>query len=157
MKRKSPFLFWLVLFLSALATTLWGWYFFLRPQSPPPKNLLKVGQCQFEVEVARTLEEKRQGLSNRPSLDRFKGMLFVYDQPEKPLFWMKDMEFPLDFVWIQQGRVVDLSQNIPPPKDNNGQIARVSPAEPADWVLEINAGMIKECQIKVGDPVNFSL
>jgi len=157
MKRQSPFLFWLILFLTVVATVSWGWYLFIRQPAPPPKNLLKVGQCEFEVEVARTPEQKRQGLSGRPSLGKFNAMLFVYDQPAKHLFWMKDMQFPLDFVWIQQGRVVDLSQNIPPPKDNNGQIARVSPAEPADWVLEINAGMIKECQIKVGDPVDFSL
>src|SRR4030042_2564613 len=57
------------------------------------------GQKIF-VEIADTPEKRSQGLSGRDNLSQNQGMLFIFNQPAIPSFWMKDMNFPLDFIWI---------------------------------------------------------
>ena len=61
------------------------------------------------------------------------------------------MNFPLDFVWIKDNIIVDVSENVPLFKD--GQVARIWPKDSADKILEINAGEVKECKIMVGDKI----
>jgi len=76
-------------------------------------------------------------------------MLFIFPKPGRPNFWMKDMNFPLDFIWISGGQVVQLSTNIPatqPP-------VTLTPDQPIDQVLEVNAGFIDKYGIKVGNEV----
>jgi uncharacterized membrane protein (UPF0127 family) len=85
-------------------------------------------------------------------------MLFVFEQPGRFTFWMFEMQFPLDLVWISAGcAVVDLTQNAPPPQPGQspGDLPRYQPAEPVQYVLEVNAGVIESAGIAVGDPVAF--
>jgi uncharacterized protein len=115
------------------------------------KDILIINQCQFEIEYARTEEEKSQGLSGKKQLANNTGMLFVYEQPGFYGFWMKDMNFPLDFVWILDNKVVDISKNVQPPK--NSYIPKVMPKNKVNKVLEINAGKIDKCDIKIKNEV----
>ncbi|MFN3487243.1 MAG: nucleotide-binding domain containing protein, partial [Planctomycetota bacterium] len=70
---------------------------------------VRIGRLVIDAEVARTAEERAQGLSGRDSLAEDAGMLFVLEREHVPSFWMKGMRFPLDFVWVSaEGRVVDL-------------------------------------------------
>jgi hypothetical protein len=104
------------------------------------------------VELARTPEELYRGLSGRDSLGKNQGMLFIFADSRYQTFWMKDMKFPLDIIWISEDHVLDITKNAPVPKD---------PIKPAifnsfgevDRVLEVNAGWADANNIKVGDEV----
>ena len=102
-----------------------------------------VGDASFTVELAATPEERFQGLSGRPNLAAGTGMLFVFEQEGSRSFWMKDMRFPLDMVWIDaQCLVVDITRNAPPPEPGQAlsDLPTFGPSAPVVYVLEINAG-----------------
>ena len=120
-----------------------------RNQSQPDGKIFKVGSAVFQVEIADTIEKHATGLSGRNELEKGRGMLFVFDQPIIPGFWMKGMKFPLDIVWISNGKVIGLEENLPP--DHTLSPATYSPPKPVDMVLEINAGASEESKINVGD------
>lgn len=111
------------------------------------------GRAQYQVEVAESAVAKARGLSYRESLASDTGMLFVFSQAETRYFWMNAMHFPLDVVWIRDGLIVGLQENIPHPEANNGETARFESPEPADMVLEVNAGEISKQGIKTGQRI----
>ena len=120
----------------------------------PTASMVIAGRVSLTVELARTPEQQIRGLSGRPGLKSGNGMLFVYDRPQPVSIWMKDMRFPLDIVWIRDGRIVKLEKNAPP----------LTPAGPeriytatADLVLEVPAGFTGRKRIRVGDMVRASL
>jgi len=113
---------------------------------------VKLGQKIFTVEIAAKKEAQTLGLSGRDSLATNAGMLFVFDAPFSYGFWMKDMKFSIDIVWIDEfGRVVDLAQNISP--ETFPKI--FYPQTPARFVLELNAGAADQNGIKIGTNVDF--
>ena len=116
---------------------------------------LQIGETDFSVDVAASSVAQVRGLSWRETMAADSGMVFVYTQPRHQSFWMYGMQFPLDFVWIRDFTVIGIHENVGHPEANNGEIIRVSSPEPADMVLEINAGEIAKNGIKVGDPVTF--
>ena len=74
-----------------------------------------VNGVALDVEIADTRERQIQGLSGRESLGENSGMLFVYEEPGLPGIWMKDMNFPIDIVWItSEKRIVSTSKDIDP-------------------------------------------
>ena len=99
------------------------------------------------VEIADTDALREQGLSDRTSLAENTGMLFVFDQPVVPGFWMKDMHFPLDIIWISADSTIEgVEKNLSPdtyPKP-------FAPAAPVKYVLEVNAGYFDTHSLKVG-------
>ncbi|MFQ5656213.1 MAG: DUF192 domain-containing protein [Candidatus Methylomirabilales bacterium] len=108
------------------------------------------------IEVARTETEKIRGLSGRERLALGEGMLFVYEEPARPAMWMRGMRFPLDILWIRNGRVVDLVTGVVPPLP--GEVPRIfSPREEAQYVLEVPAGFVVRYGIALGDPVRIVL
>ena len=113
------------------------------------------GHTEYQVDVATSLIAQAQGLSGRATMPEHTGMLFVFSQAAPRYFWMKDMNFALDFVWIRDGKVVGLNENIQPPSATKGKIDRINSNEPADQVLEINAGQIAKQGIKIGDTVSY--
>ncbi len=123
-----------------------------RPQEPAgmARARIQIGLQIVNVEVAETPEQKSQGLSNRPSLPEGHGMWFPYPTSGQLSFWMKDMHFPLDFVWVRAGVIVDLTENVSPAR---GSGTMVRPAAPADGALEVPAGTIARWGWKLGDRV----
>lgn len=110
------------------------------------------------VDIADTPQLRSQGLSGRPSLDPRAGMLFVFEEPGNYTFWMIEMHFPLDFVWIGEDCVVaDLTEDAPPqqPGQSPSDLPRYRPAAPVKYVLEINAGEIELAGISTGDVAAF--
>jgi len=105
------------------------------------------------VEVAGTPEAKRRGLSGHAALDPGHGMLFPYESAGYHSFWMKDMNFDIDIVWIRDGIVVDIQEHVPHRVDPPLPVYR--PARPADHVLEVPAGFARESGWRIGDPVAF--
>ncbi|MFA6428143.1 MAG: DUF192 domain-containing protein [Candidatus Buchananbacteria bacterium] len=116
---------------------------------------VKIGNHILAVEIAKTEAEQQQGLSGRDFLAPNQGMLFWYPTKVLPGFWMKDMKFALDFIWVADGVVVELAQNIEPPPvglmDKNLAIYR--PGVLVNWVIEVPAGWVATNQIKIGDLV----
>lgn len=75
---------------------------------------IEIGDKEYNVEVARTEEEKVKGLQEKESLGEDEGMLFVYDEPQELAFWMKDTAIPLDIVFIDEdGEVISVQQGQP--------------------------------------------
>lgn len=114
---------------------------------------LVVGRQVFEVEIALTENEKEHGLSGRKDLAGNKGMLFIFDKKYSYSFWMKDMQIPIDFIWIAGNKVVQIDRNIDPQYFAPPKF--IEPTEPVDAVLEVAAGISDEKGLKVGDIVDF--
>lgn len=105
----------------------------------------------FTIEVADTIAKRDLGLGERDSLSADHGMYFPFDAEQRWVFWMKGMRFPIDIIWIRAGKVVDIDHSVPPPKAL--PLDTFSPIEPADAVLEVNAGVAQEIGLKPGDEV----
>jgi uncharacterized membrane protein (UPF0127 family) len=127
------------------------WYYTKNPLS---QKVLLQGQV-FHVEVAITENQKELGLGNRSALAADAGMLFVYDHKEQYRFWMKGMHFPLDFVWLDGNKIVDLTRNVPAPRSVTDMPYVIAPMQAVDKILEVNAGVIDKLGLKVGDTVTF--
>ena len=104
------------------------------------------------VDIAATPAARARGLGGRLELPANSGMVFIFDKSERHNFWMKDMFFPIDIIWIDGGQVVDITENVPPPALGQLKLPLYSPANPANIVLEANAGFAAKYNIRVGDP-----
>jgi len=105
----------------------------------------------FHAELALTPERRAQGLSGREELAPDEAMLFLFGAPGLPGFWMPDMHFDLDLVWIRGDRIVDLT-----PFVSRREPDRVHrPSEPTDVVLEVLAGTATLHGWRPGDRVLF--
>ncbi len=124
----------------------------------PDRAEVVIGGVSFEAELAVEPDERAQGLSGRASLPPKTGMLFVFEEPRVSSFWMKEMRFPLDFVWIgEECAVVDITADVPAPAPGAelSDLPSYSPGEPAAYNFEINAGEAEEYGLAVGDPVRI--
>ncbi len=126
-------------------------YSVLRAEGSAPAVVIR--DITVPVEVMRTAEEKRQGLSGRMSLEANSGMLFLYDAPGYYAFWMPDMHFDIDILWLREGKIVDLRTQVP--HDPGTPLPTYRPRAPADSVLEVNAGFSASHGWSIGDPVRL--
>ena len=107
----------------------------------------------FYVDVAITSAEKELGLGNRKSMKPDNGMLFVYDHSEQYRYWMKNMQFPIDILWIADNTIADITKNIPVLTPD--PYKTYSPAVGVNKVLELNAGTVDRLNIKTGDTIHI--
>jgi len=168
----------LVLFLIAIGA--WWYLFFGRANSPLPQTSvsiqsvasstivsgenpslaeeqLNIDSATFTVEIASTSLEQTRGLSFRPSLGANDGMLFIFGAGSTQTFWMKDMNFPLDMIWISGATVVGVAQNVPAPAPGTQlwELPTYTSPSNTDKVLEVNAGTVAKYNIRVGDGVTI--
>ena len=94
------------------------------------------------------------GHDARENLKEGAGMLFILPKEKIQPFWMKGMNFPLDFVWIRNNKAVAIHTNIEHP-ETAGRVIQIAPAEPVKYVLELNAGKINKCGLEVGDRIEI--
>ena len=123
-----------------------------------PGPMVRVEELVFPVELADSPDKRIRGLSGRASLDARTGMLFIFEKPERFRFWMREMEIPLDIVWIGSNcEVVDVSEDVPFPAPETplDELPRYSPESRAKFVLEINAGEAADLGLGIGDKVEF--
>jgi uncharacterized membrane protein (UPF0127 family) len=120
------------------------------------QNQVCFGQQCFSVELAKTEAEREKGLMNRTQLDKNAGMFFIFDKEGVYPFWMKNTLIPLDIIWIGAfNKVVFISQNVQPCKSLICPM--INPSARAKYVLEINAGVVKNFGIKTGDEVKLNI
>ncbi len=99
------------------------------------------------VEAEKADIERSNGLSGIKNMDLNEGVAFIFEKPGQKVFWMKDMLFPLDFVYIHKDRVVEVKENVLPSSYPNTIVNQM----PASIIIELNAGQVKLKNIKVGD------
>ncbi len=118
---------------------------------------LQIGSQTLNVELANTPELRMQGLSGRSALEENSGMLFQFDTPAQYRFWMRGMRFNLDFIWIADGAVVEITHDVPAQLGvSDDQLTIYSPGVAADSMLEVNGGWAAINGIQVGDKVRLS-
>ncbi len=113
----------------------------------------------FKVEVADDQTERALGLSGREALAEEKGMLFLFEKPGYYSFWMKNMKFPLDIIFINEDKIVTVVNNALPQsaENTNNNASLYQPTERANKVLETNAGLAQKYNLKKGDTVKITL
>lgn len=105
----------------------------------------------YMVEIVRAQEEKEKGLMYRENLGKNHGMLFINDEEGIYPFWMKNMRFPLDIIWLDYNfKVVFIAKNAQPCA---GKCNDIIPDKPARYILELNAGEVERIGLQVGDKI----
>ncbi len=110
---------------------------------------------KISLEIADSEDEQRKGLSARDSLPKDKGMLFKFQKTDTHTFWMKDMRFPIDIIFINGEKIVTIYENVQPETEKAENLSLYTPTEPADKVIELNAGLAKEFGLKTGDTIKI--
>ena len=142
-----------------LIAVLGIWHLVLsRPNPPLRTNKVTIGNTIFSVEVASTTIEQARGLSGRAGLKNNEGMLFLFNSAGVQNFWMKDMNFPIDIIWIGGGKVLGFAENAAPQPGVPLLSLKVYPSpDSVDTVLEVNAETVANDGIKIGDSVSISV
>ena len=113
---------------------------------------LKLNNDKISLIIADTEEERDKGLGDRESMPDNTAMLFVFDVSDTYAFWMKDMKFPIDIVWLDENRrVVHIVESAMPESYPENFI----PPQKSLYVIELNAGLVSKYGIKVGNILNF--
>lgn len=136
-----------VLLIAAMA--IWAWQ--ISAKSPTAK----INNRTFKLFVAKSNRDKQIGLSKYKNIDSTQGMVFPFSKASYYPFWMKEMKFSIDIIYVKDGKIVTIYKNVPIPKNNSNPPIYNSNA-PADTVLEVNAGLSQKYNFKEGDKVSFS-
>jgi len=122
------------------------------PQLQPHANV-RIGDGIFAAKVVKTQEERAKGLSDTSELRKDQAMLFVYERDDKWPIWMKDMNYPIDIVWMDKNKkVIYIVKNAPPESYPHETF---EPKDDARYVLELAAGMVDTKSIMIGKEAVF--
>lgn len=113
------------------------------------KRTIKIGEHTLNAEVAQSVTELEVGLSYRQQLGS-DGMLFVLPKRDKAGFWMKDMNFDIDIIWIKDGKISQISSGVAADSYEKNRTV-FYPDEPIDWVLELESGRAAILNLQPGD------
>lgn len=117
-----------------------------------PKSACFRDAC-VNLEIADTEEERQLGLMFREVLPQDSGMLFIFNIESKHGFWMKNMNFPIDIIWINQDKkIVEITKTAKPCSKD---CAVIYPKSKVKYVLEVNPGFVDKNKIKIEEEVNF--
>ena len=120
-------------------------------ESEPHNPIYEIGGFDYDLEVVDTPEERQQGLSDRTHLPPRKGMLFVFQEADDYGIWMKDMNFPLDIIWLDSDQqVVGLEENVQP--DSYPESFRADAS--SLYIIEINSGEATKAGLEIGDTIS---
>lgn len=108
-----------------------------------------IADKQYTLYVSDTDERREKGLSDIPSLKDNEGMIFIFDTLDYHHFWMKDMKFSLDLIFLKDNRVVDVLENLKP----ETYPLTFTSKEKADAVIELPVGNIKKTGLSIGDTI----
>jgi uncharacterized membrane protein (UPF0127 family) len=111
---------------------------------------ITIGGVPVQASVADTMTSRIRGLSNTPFLPEHVVKLFVFGVPGNHSIWMKDMNYPLDILWVaEEGEIVHIEENVSPDSFPES----FSSPTPAWFVVEANAGFVASNTIAIGDEV----
>lgn len=116
------------------------------------QSRVSIGGEEIAVIVADTQDARAKGLSGHNGLGPNEGMLFNFQKPGIYGFWMKDMQFPIDIIWLDENkRVVDSWENATP--ESYPQI--YTPHASSQFVLEVPSGFYLKHNLKIGDKLKI--
>lgn len=113
---------------------------------------IEIGEQKLAVEIADNPLARARGLSDRASLEPNEGMLFVFESASQPGFWMKEMNFPIDIIWIAPDQTILGWENDVAPETYPRTFY---PPAPIRWVLEVHASNPLTDQLRLGERVKF--
>lgn len=117
------------------------------------RSVARIAGKTFELEIADDGMEQHAGLSGRESLAENRAMLFIFDVPGQQCIWMKDMNFPLDILWLgDDKKILRIAEDISPDTYPESFCA-----ENTRYVIEMNAGLAARYGIAVGQTVQLQL
>ncbi len=118
---------------------------------------VKIKDLIVYVDLAKTPEQQAKGLSIKNTLNENEGMLFIFDTPKEYSFWMKDMKFPIDIIWISSdNKIVHIEKNLQPCTFFLF-CTSYSPNANSKYVLEVPSNYTAKNNIVIGDRVDFSI
>lgn len=153
-----------VLALALLGWSAWGdtrgWLMNNNAASPTNSHgygraVVEFPQVAVTVEIPLTTELRQRGLGGRTTLGERAGMLFQYSEPSTYAFWMKGMNMPLDFIWIVDNHIADITPDVPAPAPGQVSLPVYRPNQPVTDILEVRAGFVAQYGLKVGDVVRI--
>ena len=122
-----------------------------------PQVNITVNDQILIADISATPEQRTKGLSVKDTLAENEAMLFVFDVEAEHRFWMKDMKFPIDIIWISSDKkVVDIEHNLQP-CDLGLFCSMYEPEGDSLYVLETVGGFAGKYQVVKGTPVEFDL
>jgi uncharacterized membrane protein (UPF0127 family) len=135
--------------------------FYLIHQNTPRHNLanikeVKIAGQNIKVELALTDASRQQGLSGRDSLKEDEGLLFVFEDLGEHTFWMKDMNFPIDIIWVGEDLKIVYIKKDARPELYPETYFPDSSKKYAKYVLEVVSGFSEKYNLKEGDLVTFT-
>ena len=118
---------------------------------------ITIGEDTLTVEIADDGLLQQRGLSYRDGLEPGTGMLFIYAEPGSRSFWMKEMRFCLDIIWLDETEIVGAAENAcPEPGVQDAELARYVSNAPVRFILEVPAGWLAERGYGPGTPIDLS-
>jgi uncharacterized protein len=115
------------------------------PQTKLQRTTISAGMHRIDAQVALTPEQRQIGLMWRKAMPVHEGMLFIFEQPTKQCFWMKNTMIPLTAAFVaDDGTIVNLEDMKPQTTDPHCS------AQPVRFVLEMNKGWFAKKGIKAG-------
>lgn len=114
-------------------------------------TIVRINDEELVVDVAQTPSQLQQGLGGRLTLAEGKGMLFVFSEPRPATFWMKDMHFPIDIIWIDNTTITGIHHSVPVPTST--VLLRYHSPGTVNRVLEVPAGWALSRGVSIGDSV----
>ncbi len=136
---KNSYLLYLVLLLPIIAIFIW--------LINVPSETINLGGTRINIERATTQPEREKGLAGRESLQQNSGMLFVFESSDYHCFWMKDMNFAIDIIWLDENRqVVEIASSVSP----STYPETFCPSTPAKYALEVDSGLANQSGVQVG-------
>lgn len=127
-------------------------YFYNKYYSTKCGIYISSGKQCVNLETVNNDQSRQRGLSGRKSMPEDQGMLFVFEKPGRHCIWMKDMNFPLDIIWLDADKKVEhIEKNVAPdtyPKT-------FCPVNNAKYVVELNKGVADMAELKLGQQLNL--
>jgi uncharacterized membrane protein (UPF0127 family) len=119
------------------------------PQTELPREKLSLGIHQIDTQLATTSQQREIGLMFRKEMPQHEGMLFVFEQPSRMCFWMKNTLLPLTAAFIaDDGSIVNLENMKPQTTESHCS------TKPVRFVLEMNQGWFAKKGIKPGSKIS---
>jgi uncharacterized membrane protein (UPF0127 family) len=138
----------------AVAVSIVGLFFFALYEAPRKIRYQKafLGETPMQLEFALTPLERYTGLSKRSSLCDQCGLLFLFPDKDTRTFVMRQMNFPLDIIWLDEDRVIGFSKNLAPEEE---PYTPYRSPRAVNAVLEVPAGFVDQTKIKLGDALRY--
>jgi uncharacterized protein len=127
----------------------------ISPTTSTDQSTVTINQTVFRVDIVDKIQEQRIGLSGRDNLAQDQGMLFLFPDKHIRNFWMPNMNFAIDLLWIDDNTIIGYEQNMLPATPDS--IITYKSPQPVDKVLEIPTGSINKFDFNIGDKVNINL